>query len=79
MNTENMKTILEKIKEYNKIIIFRHKRPDGDCVGSTKGFQRILQLTFPEKEILLINSDYADYTALKYAHPDAYSVEIVKK
>ena len=63
MNIENMKTILEKIKEYNKIIIFRHKRPDGDCVGSTKGFQRILQLTFPEKEILLINSDYADYTA----------------
>ena len=63
MNIENMKKILEKIKEYNKIIIFRHKRPDGDCVGSTKGFQRILQLTFPEKEILLINSDYADYTA----------------
>ena len=24
-------------------------------------------------------NDYADYTALKYAHPDAYSVEIVKK
>lgn len=63
MNIENMKTILEKIKEYSKIIIFRHKRPDGDCVGSTKGFQRILQLTFSEKEILLINSDYADYTA----------------
>ena len=63
MNSENMKKILEKIKEYGKIIIFRHKRPDGDCVGSTKGFQRILQLTYPEKEILLINSDYADYTA----------------
>ena len=60
---ENMKTILEKIKEYNKIILFRHKRPDGDAVGSTKGLQRILQLTYPEKEVLLINSDYADYTA----------------
>ena len=60
---ENMTTILNKIKEYNKIIIFRHFRPDGDAIGSTKGLQRILKLTYPEKEILLINNDYADYLA----------------
>ena len=56
-----MLTILNKIKEYNKIIIFRHFRPDGDAVGSTKGLQRILKLTYPEKTVLLINDDYADY------------------
>lgn len=60
---ENMTTILNKIKEYNKIIIFRHFRPDGDAVGSTKGLQRILRLTYPEKTILLLNDDYADYLA----------------
>ena len=60
---ENMTTILNKIKEYNKIIIFRHFRPDGDAIGSTKGLQRILRLTYPEKTILLINDDYADYLA----------------
>ena len=58
---QNMTTILNKIKEYNKIILFRHFRPDGDAIGSTKGFQRILQLTYPEKTVLLINNDYADY------------------
>ena len=58
---ENMTIILDKIKEYNKIIIFRHFRPDGDATGSTKGLQRILQLTYPEKTVLLINDDYADY------------------
>ena len=58
---QNMTTILDKIKEYNKIIIFRHFRPDGDAIGSTKGLQRILQLTYPEKTVLLINNDYADY------------------
>lgn len=58
---ENMLTILNKIKEYNKIIIFRHFRPDGDAVGSTKGLQRILKLTYPEKTVLLVNNDYADY------------------
>ena len=63
MNYEIKKQILDKIKEYNKIIIFRHKRPDGDATGSTKGLQRILKLTYPEKEILLQNSDYAEYMA----------------
>ena len=47
---ENMKIVLEKIKAYDKIIIFRHFRPDGDAIGSTKGMQRILQLSFPEKK-----------------------------
>ena len=63
MNIKNMTTILDKIKEYNRIIIFRHFRPDGDAVGSTKGLQRILQLTYPNKEVLLLNSDYSDYVS----------------
>ena len=62
-NYETMKSILEKIKSYQRIIIFRHYRPDGDAVGSTKGLQRILQLSFPEKEIYLQNSDFCDYMA----------------
>ena len=61
MNIENMTTILDKIKEYNHIIIFRHYRPDGDAVGSTKGLKRILELTYPDKEIYLQNSDFAEY------------------
>ena len=59
----NMTTILNKIKEYDKIILFRHFRPDGDAIGSTKGLQRILRLTYPEKTILLLNDDYAEYLA----------------
>ena len=63
MNLEIKQTILQKIKEYNRIIIFRHKRPDGDAVGSTMGLEGILKLSFPEKEIYLQNSDYCDYMA----------------
>lgn len=60
---ENMKTILEKIKEYDRIFIFRHFRPDGDAMGSTKGFARILRLSFPEKDIRILNDDFSDYLA----------------
>jgi phosphoesterase RecJ-like protein len=56
-----MQTILNKIKEYDRIIIFRHKRPDGDAIGSTLGLQGILRLTYPDKEIVVNNTDYSDY------------------
>ena len=61
MNREKMEVILQKIKEYDRIIIFRHFRPDGDAIGSTKGMREMLRLTYPEKEIYLLNSDYSDY------------------
>lgn len=60
---ENMKIILDKIKEYDKILIFRHFRPDGDAVGSTKGLYTLLKNTYPEKKIYLQNSDFSDYLA----------------
>ena len=63
MNRETITKILDKIEEYGRIIIFRHARPDGDAIGSTKGLARILKLTYPEKEIYLQNSDYSDYLA----------------
>lgn len=63
MKTKEMQIILDKIKEYDRIIIFRHFRPDGDAIGSTKGLWRILTLTYPEKEIYLQNDDYSDYLA----------------
>ena len=63
MSLDKMRVILEKIKEYDRIIIFRHKRPDGDDVGSTNGLREILRLTYHEKEVCLLNNDYSDYIA----------------
>jgi phosphoesterase RecJ-like protein len=61
MNYEIMKQILEKIKEYDSIMLFRHFRPDGDCKGATMGLRDILRLSFPEKKIYLINDDHSDF------------------
>ena len=60
---DEMKKILDKIEEYDKIILFRHFRPDGDAIGSTKGLREILRLSYPDKTILLINNDQSDYLA----------------
>ncbi len=63
MKYEQMKAVLDTIKAYDRIIIFRHKMPDGDAIGSSKGLHRILKLSFPEKEIYLLNSDYSSHLA----------------
>ncbi len=60
---ENMKAILQKIKENDKIIIFRHFRPDGDAIGSTKGLAGIIKATYPEKKVYLQNADFSNYLA----------------
>ena len=73
MNLEKKQIILQKIKEYDRIFLFRHVRNDGDCVGATKGFKRILELTFPEKEIYLIDKDTAAY--LEFMGPEDAPVD----
>lgn len=61
MSYEKMRVILDKIKEYDKIFIFRHMRMDGDCVGATKGLQAVLKLTYPKKDIRIADFQHSDY------------------
>jgi len=68
MNKEYMEIILQKIKEYHRIFLFRHVRNDGDCVGASKGLKEIIRLTWPEKEVYLIDRDTAKY--LEFMGPE---------
>ena len=68
MNLEVMQKILQKIEEYDRIMIFRHVRNDGDCVGASKGLKAIIKLTWPEKEVYLIDQDTAAY--LEFLGPE---------
>ena len=67
-NLDKMQAVLAKIKEYNRIIIFRHSRPDGDARGSSMGLAGILRLSFPQKEIYVQNSDCSLY--LEFMGPE---------
>ena len=48
------KDLLKAIKKYNKIIIHRHQKPDGDALGSQFGLKQLLEINFPEKEIFAV-------------------------
>ncbi len=46
--------IYNKIKEFDTIIIHRHKKPDGDALGSQLGLKRAILATFPTKKVLAV-------------------------
>ena len=54
--------ILQAIQKYDRIIIHRHTKPDGDAIGSQVGLKHILLENFPGKEIFTVG-DSSAYTS----------------
>lgn len=73
MNTDIKRHILDRIKAHERIVIFRHRRLDGDCVGASKGLRELLRATFPEKDVRIIDEEHSDYLA--FLGPDDEPVE----
>ena len=48
------KKILALIEKHDRIIIHRHKNPDGDALGSQIGLYHVLKDTYPEKEVYMV-------------------------
>ena len=48
---EQIKTVIE---HFDRIIIHRHSRPDGDAMGSQIGLRELLRRNYPEKEIFAV-------------------------
>ena len=67
-------TVIATIRSYNRIIIHRHKNPDGDALGSQLGLAGILKENFPEKEILCVGDTSARYAFMGYT-PDEVNDE----
>ena len=44
--------IIEKINQYDTIILHRHMNPDPDAIGSQVGLKEIIQTNFPDKKVL---------------------------
>ncbi len=48
------KKILALIEKYDRIIIHRHKNPDGDALGSQIGLYHMIKDTYPEKQVYMV-------------------------
>ena len=66
--------VIAAIREYDRIIIHRHKNPDGDALGSQLGLAGILKANFPQKEILMVGDASVRYAFMGFA-PDEVADE----
>lgn len=73
MSFEIKQKILRKIKDYDRIFLFRHIRSDGDCIGATKGLKEMILASWPEKQVYLIDTDTPP--SLEFMGPEDAPVE----
>lgn len=48
--------VFSKIEQAESIVIFGHKNPDGDCVGSVMGMKEALNVLFPDKKVYALGT-----------------------
>lgn len=46
--------IIKLIEKYDKIVVHRHKNPDGDALGSQIGLYHIIKDSYPEKQVYMV-------------------------
>ena len=61
MDKKIVEQIINKIKEYDTIIIHRHIRPDGDAIGTSLGLRDVLRESFPDKKVYSCGAEIPDY------------------
>ncbi len=49
--------ILQLIRDYDRIIIHRHNKPDGDAMGSQIGMKHLLLENFPNKTVYAVGDE----------------------
>ena len=57
--------VLSAIQSFDRIIIHRHKNPDGDALGSQIGLKHILKENFPEKEVYMVGDRAGRYAFME--------------
>ncbi len=64
-----MKEILEKVKAYKQILVYRHVNPDLDAFGSQFGLTLFLKENFPDKHIVAMG-DFSSPTKKLYPYEE---------
>jgi len=57
--------ILSAIRDHHRIIIHRHKNPDGDALGSQIGLKHLILENFPGKEVLTVGDGPGRYSFME--------------
>ena len=67
--------LLKQIKTYNNICIFRHQRPDGDCMFSSLALYHYLKDNYPKKTIKVCGYDTYDLISKNDSVSDKFIID----
>lgn len=70
--------IFEEIEKSPSIMLFRHRRIDGDCVGATKGMKALIKCTWPEKDVYIIDNEKSEFLAFMGPDDEEVPDEVYK-
>lgn len=57
--------IINEIRTFDRIIIFRHTNPDGDALGAQIGLKHIIKQNFPSKEVYCVGDEAKRYSFME--------------
>ena len=74
---KNFKQIVNKIKEYEYIVITRHQNSDLDCLGSQFALKEWINLNFNNKKVYCVGENHQKYINEKKFFPkcDVFDLE----
>lgn len=67
---DEFNAVLKKIKEYDRIVCFRHKLPDYDAFGSQMGLATWIKENFPSKEVHYVGESNSTWVPSIYPEPE---------
>lgn len=69
------KKIYKTIESFDRIVIYRHIRPDFDAMGSQMGLYTFLKENFPNKEIHFVGDNHVKFTPTLFPETEKLSEE----
>ena len=73
-NIKKYKEILNLIKKYDTIVVYRHTFPDFDASGTQNGLVTWLKDSFPTKKIYSVGKDFIDFVPQLFPKNDVVDV-----
>lgn len=59
---KEIKKFYQKIEEFDRIVIYRHNKPDYDALGTQLGLVEFLKDNYPNKEVHYVGDDHVSLT-----------------
>lgn len=59
---KEIKLLFKKIEEFDRIVVYRHNKPDYDALGTQLGLVEFLKDNYPNKEIHYVGDDHVSLT-----------------